>query len=195
MFREDSPYLFASLPSVISSLAYKLGFPSGAVVKNSPANVGDARDAGSIFVSKRSPGEGNGTHSSIFEWRIPRTEELGGLQSMGSQKSHWDTTEHCTGLQVRSKAIYPTYSLLSTLAWIYYFIVMVIMTLLFQQTFAKANNLCFKGTFWNIHQLFYRNQSSIDCLCPRILWSTWIKDLCLAVSSNPKQYHQDPCPT
>ena len=27
------------------------------------------------------------THSSILAWRIPRTEELGGLQSMGSQKS------------------------------------------------------------------------------------------------------------
>ena len=26
-------------------------------------------------------------HSSILAWRIPRTEEPGGLQSMGSQKS------------------------------------------------------------------------------------------------------------
>ena len=86
MFREDSPYLFASLPSVTSSLAYKLGFPSGAVVKNSPANVGDARDAGSIFVSKRSPGEGNGTHSSILAWTIPWTGEPGGLQSKGLQR-------------------------------------------------------------------------------------------------------------
>ena len=25
------------------------------------------------------------THSSIFAWRIPRTEEPGGLKSMGSQ--------------------------------------------------------------------------------------------------------------
>ena len=30
------------------------------VVKNSPANAGDARDAGSIPGSGRSPGEGNG---------------------------------------------------------------------------------------------------------------------------------------
>ena len=66
MFREDFPYLFVSLPSVTSSLAYKLGFPSGAVVKNSPANVGDARDTGSIFVSKRPPGEGNGTPLQYF---------------------------------------------------------------------------------------------------------------------------------
>ena len=31
------------------------------------------------------------THSSILAWKIPWTEEPGGLQSMGSQKS--DTTE------------------------------------------------------------------------------------------------------
>ena len=26
------------------------------------------------------------THSSILDWRIPQTEEPGGLQSMGSQR-------------------------------------------------------------------------------------------------------------
>ena len=31
------------------------------------------------------------THSSILAWRIPWTEEPGGLQSMGSKES--DTTE------------------------------------------------------------------------------------------------------
>ena len=31
------------------------------------------------------------THSSILAWRIPWTEEPGGLQSLGSQES--DTTE------------------------------------------------------------------------------------------------------
>ena len=30
--------------------------------------------------------EGMATHSSILPWRIPWTEEPGGLQSMGSQK-------------------------------------------------------------------------------------------------------------
>ena len=29
--------------------------------------------------------EGMATHSSIFAWRIPWTEESGGLQSIGSQ--------------------------------------------------------------------------------------------------------------
>ena len=34
--------------------------------------------------------EGLETHSSILAWKIPRTEEPGGLQFMGSQES--DTT-------------------------------------------------------------------------------------------------------
>ena len=41
-------------------LIVEKGFPGGAVVKNLPANVGDARDVGLIPGSERSPGEGNG---------------------------------------------------------------------------------------------------------------------------------------
>ena len=36
------------------------GFPGGTVVKNLPANAGDARDTGSISGLGRSPGVGNG---------------------------------------------------------------------------------------------------------------------------------------
>ena len=32
------------------------------------------------------------THSSILAWRIPQTEQPGGLQFMGLQKE-WDTTD------------------------------------------------------------------------------------------------------
>ena len=43
----------------------------------------------------RSPGEGKGhTHSRIFAWRIPWTEQPGKLQSMGLQEL--DTTERLT---------------------------------------------------------------------------------------------------
>ena len=59
------------------------GFPGGSVVKNAPANAGDARDAGSIPGSGRSPDN----HSSILAWRIPWTEESGGLQSIEVAKS------------------------------------------------------------------------------------------------------------
>ena len=64
------------------------GFPGGSVVKNLPANAGDP---GSIPGLERSPGEENGNHFSIPAWRIPRTEEPGGLQSMGLQRLN--TTE------------------------------------------------------------------------------------------------------
>ena len=43
-----------------ASRTHMLGFPSGAVVKKLPANVGDARDAGSIPGPGRSLEVGNG---------------------------------------------------------------------------------------------------------------------------------------
>ena len=46
-----------------------------------------AGDQGWIPRSGRSLGKEMVTHSSILAWRIPCTEELGGLQSMGLQKS------------------------------------------------------------------------------------------------------------
>ena len=59
-------------------------------LKNPSANAGDARDASLIPGPGRSLGEGNGNHSSILAWEIPRTEEPGGLQSMGSQRVRHD---------------------------------------------------------------------------------------------------------
>ena len=49
------------------------------VVKNLPANEGDVRDAVSIPGSERSLGGGYSTLSCILVWRIPWTEEPGGL--------------------------------------------------------------------------------------------------------------------
>ena len=46
------------MESVVFKQLY--GFPDGPVVKNPPANAGDARDESSIPGSGRSPGEGNG---------------------------------------------------------------------------------------------------------------------------------------
>ena len=61
------------------------GFPGGSVVKNLPVNEGDAGDPGLIPGLGRPPGEGNGTPLSIPVWKIPWTEESGGLQAVGSQ--------------------------------------------------------------------------------------------------------------
>ena len=54
------------------------------MVKNPHANAGDAS---LIPGSGRSPGEEMATHSSVLAWKIPWTEEPGGLQSMESQKN------------------------------------------------------------------------------------------------------------
>ena len=54
------------------------------MVKNPPANAGDMRDVGLIPGQEDLLEEGMATHSSILAWRIPWTEEPGGLQSMGS---------------------------------------------------------------------------------------------------------------
>ena len=41
------------------------------MIKDLPASAGDAGGVGSIPGSERSPGVGNGRHSSILAWRIP----------------------------------------------------------------------------------------------------------------------------
>ena len=56
------------------------------VVKNPPANAGDLRDMGSILAQEDPLEEETATHSSILAWRIPWTEEPGGLQSIGPQR-------------------------------------------------------------------------------------------------------------
>ena len=54
------------------------------MVKNLLLNAGDAD---LIPRLGRSPGEGNGRHSSILAWRFPWTEDPGGQQSIGLQKN------------------------------------------------------------------------------------------------------------
>ena len=61
------------------------------VVKNLPADAEDVRALGSIPGSGRSLEEGTATHSSILAWRIPWTEEPGGLQPIRHTES--DTSE------------------------------------------------------------------------------------------------------
>ena len=74
-----NPYLSYALAGMFLPL---LGFPSGSDGTESDCNAGDL---GSIPGLGRLPGEGMATHSSILGWRIPWTEEPGGLQSMGLQ--------------------------------------------------------------------------------------------------------------
>ena len=55
------------------------------MVKNAPADLGDVRDTGLFLGLEDLLEEGMATHSSILAWRIPWTDEPGGLWSMGLQ--------------------------------------------------------------------------------------------------------------
>ena len=71
----------------------RVGFCSGSAAEDPPA-VQEA--AGSIPGLETSPGEGTAAHSRIVAWEIPWTEELGGLQSVRSQRVRRDH-HHLTG--------------------------------------------------------------------------------------------------
>ena len=81
--------LFIILVFCLSTLL--MGFPGGSEVKASACKAGDP---GSVPGWGRSPGEGMATHSSILPWKIPQMEELGRVQSMGSQRvgHNWVTS-------------------------------------------------------------------------------------------------------
>ena len=53
-----------------------MGFPGGSESEGSACNAGHP---GSIPGFGRTPGEGNGNHSSFLAWTLPWTEEPGGL--------------------------------------------------------------------------------------------------------------------
>ena len=59
------------------------GFSSDSDIRESTCNEGDLD---SIPGLGRSLEKEMATHSSVLAWKIPSTEEPGGLQSMGSQR-------------------------------------------------------------------------------------------------------------
>ena len=78
--------LLRGLSKILYVMTLVRGLPGSSVGKESVMMGGDSEDADSISELGRSPEEGMATHSSIFVWRIPWTEEPGGLQSMGLQR-------------------------------------------------------------------------------------------------------------
>ena len=75
------------LVDILSTVTNFLGFPGVLAVKNLPATQENL--FGSL--GREDPLEkGMATHSNILAWRIPWTEEPGGLQSMGSQSVRHD---------------------------------------------------------------------------------------------------------
>ena len=59
------------------------------MVKNLPANAGDARNVGSI-PGLEDPLEEGMAILGILAWRIPRTEEPDGIQSIDCQRLRYD---------------------------------------------------------------------------------------------------------
>ena len=67
-------------------LDYRYTFPGGSVVKNLLA-MQEMQEMRAQSLGQEAPQkEETATNSSILAWRIPWTEEPGGLQSMGSQR-------------------------------------------------------------------------------------------------------------
>jgi len=86
LFRSSAHIFFFFFFSLMSSL---WGFPGGTVVKNPPANAGDA----SLILGQEDLLEKEmATCSSTLPWKISWTEEPGGLQSMGLQRirNNWE---------------------------------------------------------------------------------------------------------
>ena len=64
------------------------------VVKTLPANAGDVRTVGSIPGLGRCLEEGMATQSTILAWKIPWSEEPGGLQSIGLHRNRTQLKWH-----------------------------------------------------------------------------------------------------
>ena len=77
------------------------------MAKNPPASAGDVD---SVPGSGRSHGKEMATHSGIFAWEIPWTEEPGGLQHTGSQRVRhdWVTKKQKQHNEVEAQSIYTT---------------------------------------------------------------------------------------
>ena len=71
-----------------------LGFPGGSVVKNPPANAGNARDLGLIPGLGRSPGEGNGYPLQYSCLETPMDRGKGQTTVHGVAKSQTQLSTH-----------------------------------------------------------------------------------------------------
>ena len=90
MFKIRKPY-FLKRALEVTRFSHELSV--GSVVKNLPANGGDAGDMSSIPGSGRALQEHMATCSSVLAWRILWTEDPGCLQSTGSCHKESDMTE------------------------------------------------------------------------------------------------------
>ena len=90
---KNTTWICHSSSTIYIALTLYLGFPGGSDSKESACNAGDMVWS----MDREDPLEKEmATHSSVLAWRIPWTEEPGGLQSMGSQRVRHDWVTNIT---------------------------------------------------------------------------------------------------
>ena len=62
----------------------------GSVGKECACKVGDTGKVSSVLGGEDTLAKGMAAHSSVLAWKIPWSEEPGGLQSLGSQRVGYD---------------------------------------------------------------------------------------------------------
>ena len=81
MFSKENIFGFFVIDIALSPMK---GFPLAQTGENPPAT----QETQVRFLGWEDPlEESKATHSTIFAWRIPQTEELGRLQSIGSHRA------------------------------------------------------------------------------------------------------------
>ena len=80
-----------------------MGFPSDSAVKN-PSAMQETQVRSLGWEDPLE--EGMATHSSIRAWRVPWTEEPGGLQFIGSQRVRHEAAEHAPTCKVSVPEVY-----------------------------------------------------------------------------------------
>ena len=100
--KESWSNLYNEVAGIRDSLRHQ-GSPSGSEVKNLPT-VQELQETWIQSLGWEDPMEEDmATHSSILAWRIPWTEEPGGLQSMGSHRVGHDWNDlactHAPGIK------------------------------------------------------------------------------------------------
>ena len=91
MASSSLPVSTDEIPVYLATTVSNMGFPGDANVKEPACQCWRHKSHGfDPWVRKDSLVEKMATHSSILAWRIPWTEEPGGLHSIGSQRIEHD---------------------------------------------------------------------------------------------------------
>ena len=141
----------------------QFGFPSG---KNPHASARDIGDSGLILGWEDPLEEGTVTHSSIPAWRIPWTEEPGGLWSTGSLRVRHNCSDLAQHTQHKyiSQTIQKKYSTLHQVTQLGKSIIKNYSKLRFRENYFKRIN-CYAKTFQIIlcHNLYTKSTQKVLC--------------------------------